>query len=462
MRWDWGHLAHIRAAIRSAFNGGKRFLIINCPPRHGKSEQVTIRLPPYLLEQDPTLRFITAAYNESLAKWFSLRSQRLYAGEIDPLMSGAGDWLTDEGGGIRAAGVGTGVTGRGANVVLIDDPVKSRAEAISPAYRQAVWNWWLYDLSTRLEPGAIVVLTMTRWHHDDLAGRILASSDAPLWHQVNLPALAEADDDPLGRESGEALCPDRFDEAALAKIKARLGDGFTALYQGRPTPDEGAIFQRGWFRRYNVMEFHDARVRSQIVQSWDCANKPGQLNDWCVCTTWLVATNGNAYLMHVRRERLAYPQLRKIAEEWGKHWKAEVVLIEDKGNGIALIQDLRNSTSLRVVAVEPQLDKVIRASNESVAYSAGKVFHPHHQRDNEAWLPEFESELTSFPAAAHDDQVDSTSQFLAWLGKHGGGFTFASGGERSSIGAYEQQDAEAEEDRTFLRSGRRSSSGAPP
>lgn len=416
MTWDWRHLVHIRGAVRRLIEGDIRFLMINCPPRHGKSEQVTIRLPPFLLEREPTQRFITAAYNEQLAKLFSLRSQRLYSGAVDPAMSGANDWLTVEGGGLRAAGVGTGVTGRGANGILIDDPVKSRTEAVSPAYRAMVWNWWLYDLSTRLEPDGFVILTMTRWHHDDLAGRILASADAPLWYQVNLPALASANDE-LDRREGEALCPQRFDEAKLAAIKTRLGDGFEALYQGRPTPDEGSIFRREWFRRYHSMQLREAMRKGRIVQSWDCANKPGQLNDWSVCTTWAVMPNSDAFLLHVYRQRLGYPDLRKQAEAQAKHWNADAVLVEDKGNGIALIQDLRANTRLTVIAIEPEGDKVMRASNESISYSAGRVFHPEHARENAGWLPDYEAELLMFPAGSHDDQVDSTSQLLAWSRK---------------------------------------------
>jgi predicted phage terminase large subunit-like protein len=416
MTWNWRHLVHIRGAVRRLVEGEIRFLMINCPPRHGKSEQVTIRLPPFLLERDPTQRFITAAYNNDLAKLFSLRSQRLYCGDLDPAMSGANDWQTAEGGGLRAAGVGTGVTGRGANGILIDDPVKNRTEAISPTYRATVWNWWLYDLSTRLEPNGFVILTMTRWHHDDLAGRILASADAPLWYQVNLPALAGANDE-LGRREGEALCPQRFDENKLAVIKTRLGDGFDALYQGKPTPDEGSIFKREWFRRYNPAQLRDAMRKGRIVLSWDCANKASQLNDWTVCTIWALMPNNDLYLLGVYRKRVQYPELRKVAEDQAKHWNAYVTLVEDKGNGTALIQDLRTNTRLTVVAIEPEGDKVTRASNESLAYSAGRVFHPEHSRENAGWLVDYESELLTFPSGSWDDQVDSTSQILRWSRK---------------------------------------------
>lgn len=414
--WSWPHLVAIRQAVHEVIEL-KLYdrLILTVPPRHGKSEQVTMRIPPYLLERDPTQRFIIAAYNAELAKYFSGRAQGLFAGRLDRKRQAVGDWSTyvKQGkipGGVRAAGVGTGVTGRGAHGIIIDDPIKSREEALSPTYRDKLWNWWLYDLKTRLEPGGWCILILTRWHHDDLAGRLLASPEADEWRVLNLEAICESDDDPLGREKGQALCPDRYDEQALERIRLGSPTMFGALYQGKPTPDDGSIFKSGWWQRYD----RPFERPDMIVQSWDCANKAKDLNDYSVCSTWQVLRNGDVELIHVSRARREYPDLERFAKQNAALHNADVVLIEDKGNGTALIQSLKAKTGLRIVAIEPEGDKVMRASMESVAYEAGRVYHPPADDPRYPWLHAFETELLQFPAGTWDDQVDSTTQFLRW------------------------------------------------
>jgi hypothetical protein len=189
------------------------------------------------------------------------------------------DWETAIGGGLRAVGVGGGVTGRGADLIVIDDPVKSREEANSQAYRDRVYDWFRDDLYTRQEPGAAMLLILTRWHLDDLAGRILASPDGSERTTVTLPALAEAND-LLGRAEGQALWPVRYDEMELARIRGTLGSSFESLYQQRPSALEGAIFKREWWRY-----FREQPKFSRIVQSWDTAFKTAEANDYSVCTT---------------------------------------------------------------------------------------------------------------------------------------------------------------------------------
>lgn len=445
--WDWKHQTAIRRAVNRVISGQQRFLMICCPPRHGKSEQVTIRLPPYLLEQDPSQRFIIGAYNSTLAEHFSYQAQRLFAGKIDPKRNRANDWATkvDGGqqGGVRAAGVGSGVTGRGANGILIDDPVKSRAEAESAAYRARCWNWYTTDIFTRLEPGGWIILIMTRWHDDDLAGRILKSETGHLWEVLNLPATCEDPaSDPLGRKLGEALCPERYDAAELGTIKQVMGEDFQALYQGRPVAAEGGIFKKHWVRRYNALpESFEA-----IIHSWDCANKAGQLNDWTVGTTWGVTRAGDAYLLHATQRRLEYPGLRRAAKAYADDWSPACVLIEDKGNGIALVQDMRRDTAYRIIAIEPHGDKVMRASNESTAYASGQVWHPHHTAENSGWLAPLERELFNFPNDANDDHVDSITQFLAHLSRMAISPEFASTGRRTSADLRELLNTSTEAD----------------
>lgn len=242
------------------------------PPRHGKSELTTVRYPAWRLERKPTTRVIVGCYNSTLAEKFSRKARRICNERMALSRDrvAVSDWETEAGGGLRAVGVGSGVTGQGGDLIIVDDPIKSREEANSQAYRERVWTWWTDDLYTRLEPDAAIVLILTRWHMDDLAGRILASEDAPNWTVVSLPAFAEAND-PLGRSEGEALCPERFDERDLAEIKAVQGSSFEALYQQRPSALEGSIFKREWWRYYR-----EAPRFSRIIQSWDTAFKAGQ------------------------------------------------------------------------------------------------------------------------------------------------------------------------------------------
>lgn len=306
------------------------------------------------------------------------------------------------------------------NCIIIDDPIKSRLEANSRAYRERVWNWYLDDILTRLEPGAALVLIMTHWHHDDLAGRIRASDEVKDWEIVILPALAE-DDDPLGRREGEALCPERYDEQALARLKRLLADSFLALYQQRPTLETGEIYKRDWFRYYRAAP---AKYRYKI-HSWDTAYKPGQINDPSVRTTW-GETHEGYYLLDEWRERVEYPALKRQVKRDAERESPDAVLIEDRASGQSLIQELRRDTRLPIVAINPEGDKLIRASTASVHYESGQVFHPEHA----SWISEYEAELLQFPAGSHDDRVDSMSQALTWLAKrlrHGG---VASAGKR--------------------------------
>jgi hypothetical protein len=211
---------------------------------------VTMRYPVWRLIGRPDLRVIIGAYNHELALEFSgfARNLARECGLLGPTSVAAHDWRTTAGGGIRAVGVGSGVTGRGANLIIIDDPVKSREEAESEAYRRRVWNWYRDDIYTRLEPNGAVILIQTRWHGDDLAGRLLAEAAAggEAWEVINLPALADAND-PLGRQPGEALCPERFSVADLERVRTVLGTySFEALYQQRPRPQAGALMKREW------------------------------------------------------------------------------------------------------------------------------------------------------------------------------------------------------------------------
>lgn len=418
MRWDWPHLAYIRArlqprieALEQSLQGevsdhSPRHMILSVPPRHGKSEQVTIRLPAYLLEQWPKLRVIVGAYNQQLAEKFSRRTRRIAQQRmaLSGSKSGVGEWETADEGGLRAVGAGSGVTGHGGHLIIIDDPVKSREEAESETYREKIWDWFTDDIYTRLEPGGVIVIIMTRWHDDDLAGRIQKSDFAADFEVVTLPAEAEYDD-PLGRPVGAALCPDRFDEAALAKLRTVLGLNYFSLYQGRPGAAEGDIINITWFKYFTYR-----KAFARLIQSWDTAQKIGTKNDYSVCLTVGETDEGDSYFLDVSRERLTYPQLKQAAINQRSRWQPHAILVEDKGHGTALGQDLRLLRGFSPIMIEPEGDKVTRMSIETTEIQAGKVWLP----DQAPWLSLFLDECQHFPAVKHDDQVDAMSQYLRW------------------------------------------------
>jgi predicted phage terminase large subunit-like protein len=414
--WHWQHLRFMRDKLDQIRRGdlpGKKHLMINCPPRHGKSEQNTIRWPVYLLEQDPEQKIAIAAYNQRLANKFSRKARKIAQGRLH--LSGdrtaVEEWETDEGGGFRAVGIGGGITGDGVHWLLIDDPVKSRADVISETIRETVWSWFTDDLYTRLEPGGHIVLTMTRWHEDDLAGRIIASDFADEWEVVNLPAIAE-ENDPLEREPGQALCPDRYDEKALAAIKRVLQEEFDSLFQGNPTRAEGNIFKRIWMNKRYDQAFLPGFYNK--VQTIDSSFKTGVGNDYSVIATW-AASEVDFYLLDVWREKVEMPDLlTAIKDQYGK-WHPNAVLIEDAASGQSAIQTIRRTTRIPVIAypVNDKGSKVARAEGVAPLFRVDKVQLPQGQ-DCE-WIDDWIKEHCGFPNAAHDDQVDTTSMALDHL-----------------------------------------------
>ena len=404
--WDWPHLEHIREKLDDITAGTLKRLVITVPPRHGKSEMGTIRYPVFRLQQDPAQRVVIAAYSQTLANTFSRKARRI----AQDLLSLASDrkaveqWDTIEGGGLRAVGVGAGITGLGANLIIIDDPVKSREEAESEAYRERVWNWYRDDLYTRLEPGGAVVLTMTRWHEDDLAGRILNSEDASSWTVVNLPAIAE-EGDPLKRKPGEPLCKARYDLDALQDRRRVLGEyGFNALFQQRPSPPAGGLFKRSWWQTYREQPSFD-----RIITSWDLTFKDGPNTDYVVGL--VIAQKGAAfYLLDCIRDRLDITETIPAIVNTFNRYKPVATVVEDKANGPAVISMLKSKIP-GLIAVNPQGGKFSRAAAISPMIEAGNVYLP----ERSSWASALIEEAAAFPNAAHDDQVDALSQGLAWL-----------------------------------------------
>lgn len=389
------------------------------PPRHGKSELATIRYPVYRLECDPALRVIIGAYNQTLANKFSRMARRIAATRLALGSDRAAveEWETAQGGGLRAVGVGGGVTGQGGNLIVIDDPVKSREEAESENYRERVWDWYTNDLYTRLEPNAALVLIMTRWHKDDLAGRILASDDGPSWRVVNLPAEAEAGD-ALGRPEGAALNPDRYPLAELAKIRTVLGRDYAALFQQRPQAREGGMFKEHWLLLVDAVPAQARRVRW-----WDKAATDGG-GDYTAGV--LVAEAAGLYYVEdvVRgqwssgeRDKIIRAIAERDRERFGPvtYWSEQEPGSGGKDAAAAFIRLLAGFD----VHTEPSTgSKEVRAQPLAAQAEAGNV-----KVKRGAWASAFTAEMCDFPSGAHDDQADAAAGAFNKLAR--GGVTVA-------------------------------------
>jgi len=376
------------------------------PPRHGKSEMVTVRYPVWRMEQEPSLRVVVGAYSQTLANRFSRKSRRIAKErfELDRERKAVEEWETVGGGTYRAVGVGAGITGQGGHLIIIDDPVKNREEANSETYREKVWQWYTDDLYTRLEPDATVILIMTRWHEDDLAGRILASDDADQWTVISLPAEAE-ENDPLGREVGAALCPDRYDLTALNGIKRVLGHSYYSLYQQRPAPPEGGMFKRQWF------EIVSAAPRdAQRVRAWDRAGTEGA-GDYTVGLLMAKDKQGGYFVEDVVRGQWDDLQCDKIIKQVTEMDAARYGDVtswfeqEPGSSGKQVARITIRALAGHVVKAERSTgDKTTRAQPYAAQCGAENV-----KLVKGAWNFAYLNELASFPYGTHDDQVDTSS-----------------------------------------------------
>jgi predicted phage terminase large subunit-like protein len=402
-------------------------LIITQPPRSLKSICTSVAYVAWRLGHDPSLRFICVSYSNELAlelaRQFRLVVQSEWYRRLFPGLRVRRDteleFVTEQGGGRLATSIGGTLTGRGADVIIIDDPLKAE-EAQSAAARQKVLVWFRDTLVTRLNDkrhGTIIVV-MQRLHEEDLAGHLLEQGG---WDHLDLPAIAVEDQRiPIGprsfytRREGDVLHPAREPLEALEQIKAAMGSmAFCAQYQQRPVPPEGNLVRRKWFQQYDSLP--ELRPGVRVIQSWDVATTVGEQRDYSVCTTWLVEQN-DYYLVHVLRDRLEYPELKRRIVAMAERHSAEVMLIEDAGPGTHLLQELRWDTPAgvpRPIGIKPDGDKVTRMAAQSASIEAGQVWLP----KDAPWLGAFLHELLAFPNAKHDDQVDSVSQFLSWISR---------------------------------------------
>ncbi|MBY0355393.1 MAG: phage terminase large subunit [Rickettsiales bacterium] len=400
-------------------------LLINMPPRMMKSLSVTVAWPAFLLGHDPSARILASSYSHYLSlkhaqdtrlivssAWF----QRLFpAFDIAQGQNEKHKFLTTRNGFRFATSTGGSVTGEGGDFLIVDDPINP-LQATSALARQQTLRWFDQTFSTRLndkKKGRIIVV-MQRLHAEDLSGHLIERGD---WEHLCLTARAERtqrffiNGHYYQREAGSLLHPEREGEAELLRASRDLGSfGFAAQYQQQPLREEGGMMEAAWFRRYLHTPAHEAM---RVVQSWDTAIKSGKGNDSSACLTF-GEHEGQYYLIDALTLHAEFPALRRAVMAQAERWQPDAILIEDKASGQSLLQDLRSSTSLPVIAFMPRGDKLTRLASVSPLIESGRL----HLPQQAAWLEAFEREILSFPHAAHDDQVDALSQYLQWTRQH--------------------------------------------
>ncbi len=422
---NW-HIEVVASKLDAVRRGETKRLVVMVPPRHLKSICASVAFPAWLLGHDPSKQVICASYAQDLSEKLardtrqvmsSVWYRRLFpAAELAGGKQSVGEFTTARNGYRFATSVGGVLTGRGADIIVIDDPLKPD-EALSDTRRKSVNDWFDHTLLSRLndkQNGAIVII-MQRLHQDDLVGHVLEQGG---WEVVRLPAIADEPavfeiDTPFGRRQfirrpGDLLHPAREPQAVLDEIRRATGEyNFAGQYQQSPAPLGGGLVKRRWFKIFDPA----APPRfERVVQSWDTAIKVTELADYSVCTTWGLAGK-SAYLIDVFRQKLEYPDLKRaIIEQMQRHC-AKVVLIEDKASGQQLLQELKWSGVHQAKAVTPEGDKIMRLHAQTGMIENGFVHIP----TSAPWLDAYLLELTTFPNAKHDDQADSTSQFLEWF-----------------------------------------------
>ena len=435
-----GHYEHYRHTelicdvLQRVAEGEQLSILIELPPRHGKSMTVTESFPSFYLGKNPDKRVIAAAYSDGLATKFGRLNRNkfnefshdLFDVQLSDSNAATKDWgIQDRRGGMISTGIGGSITGQGADLMIIDDPIKNIKEAMSQTIRDNIWDEWEATLSTRLHDGASVIVIMTRWHEDDLIGRLLARSPRK-WIRLRLPAIAEVENDLLGREIGEPLCPELgFDKQWAKDKKTEVGSRtWASLFQQRPAPAGGNIFKREWIRYYVRSEeqkrqwgLSDNVIVLPIhfdkeVQSWDCTFKATDTSDFVAGGVW-ARKKAQYFLLDQHHARMGFADTLKAIEAMSDKWpQARSKYIEDKANGSAVIEMLQKKIS-GIIPVNPDGGKEARAHAVSPLFEAGNVYLPHPNMC--PWVNDVIEELVSFPNAAHDDLVDMTTQALNQL-----------------------------------------------
>ena len=412
------HHAIMADAFERVANGTLKRLIINMPPRHTKSEFASYLFPAWFLGKYPEKKIIQTAHTAELATGFgrkvrnlvnSADYQKVFPVKLSSDSKAAGRWNTNKGGDYFAIGVGGAVTGKGADVLIIDDP-HSEQEAMqgNPAVYDRVYEWYSSGPRQRLQPGGAIIVVMTRWSKRDLTGQIIQNSikrDGDEWEVIEFPALLP---------SGKPLWSEFWKQAELEAIKAEIPVGkWEAQYQQNPTSEEGAIIKR---ENWQIWEKDTPPPCEFIIQSWDTAFEKSNRADYSACTTWGVfyktsndgSEAANIILLDAYKARLEFPELKQKAMELYKEWEPDSCIVEKKAAGAPLIYEMRRmGIPLQEYTPGKGSDKIARVNAISDLFASGFVWCP-----DTRWAEELMEECASFPNGEHDDLVDSTSQAL--------------------------------------------------
>lgn len=417
-RGNWHH-KHICDALMRVFRGECKRLIINIPPRYSKTEIAVINFIAWALGKCPDAEFIHTSYSGTLAVNNSGMAKMMVETDeyravfpqctLQRESTAKGDWRTTAGGVVYATGALGTITGFGAGkmrpgfggAVIIDDPHKAD-EATSDVRRKNVIEWFGNTVESRTNsPDTPIILIMQRLHEDDLSGFLLGGGNGEQWEHICIPAINEAD---------EPLWALKHTREELRRMEQANPYVFAGQYMQRPSPLGGGIFKTSWWQFYKELP-----PVKRIIQSWDTAFQAKTGSDYSVCTTWAECANGY-YLVDLFKQRVEFPELKRAANVLYQKHKPNGVLIEDKASGQSLVQELRRETNIPIVAIKVDSDKVSRAYAVTPMIESGRVFLP----EGAPWLLDYINSLATFPNAAHDDDVDSTTQALNYLARGGG------------------------------------------
>jgi len=390
--------------------GELKRIIINMAPRHTKSEFSSYLLPAWLIGRNPKLKIIQATHTTELAVRFGRKAkhlidseeyQKIYPTKLREDSKAAGRWETNEGGEYFAAGVGGSITGRGADLLIIDDP-HSEQDALNPNALERTWEWYTSGPRQRLQPGGIIVVVMTRWNMKDLTGRLINAqkeTKADQWEVIEFPAILP---------NNKPVWPEYWKLEELESVKASLSIGkWNAQYQQNPTAEEGSIIKREWWNLWDK----DLPPLYHVIQSYDTAFLKKETADYSAITTWGVFyptedSGPNLILLDVVKDRFEFPELRRVAMEQYNYWKPESVIVEGKASGMPLTFELRKQ-GIPVINYTPSRgnDKHARVNAVAPLFEAGQIW-----ATDDKFTEEVIEECAAFPYGDHDDLVDSMTQ----------------------------------------------------
>jgi predicted phage terminase large subunit-like protein len=420
---NW-HVEAIAYQLERVLKGATKRLIINAPPRSLKSYIVSVAFPAFVLGTTPHKRIIGASYSEALSVKLGSDFRRIVESDSyrrifkprPPAKSTESEYQTSEGGFRFATSVGGTLTGRGGDLLIVDDPLNA-ADALSKPSRDRANSWCTGSLISRLDnklTGAIIAV-MQRLHQDDLTGHLMEQGG---WEVFQLPAIAQNDREILLSDTrkhqwrvGDPLQAVREPQKVLEELKQQMGtDIFNAQFLQAPVPETGNMLKREWLGTYDLTPIK--QEGDQIVQSWDTAMKATETSNYSVCLTFLVRNRNEYYLLDAYRKRPEFPELAKFVLAHATEWRADAILIEDKASGTSLIQTVQRNGLQGVIPIKPSMDKASRMYGQTPKLAAGSLFLP----KSAPWLGDFLAECLAFPKGRYDDQVDALSQFLEWRG----------------------------------------------